>query len=188
MYSLPRACLLAFATATLISTAAAAQVPPPAKLLVTVADPSGGVIPGATVTIVGEDAATKSAAPPPVKASDKGLATFESVPLGRYTILAEFTGFEPGGAKGRRAQKRRQPARRHPRDQSSSNPVEVSQDRPALAGESAHRVRSTLTTRDQRSIRRPAKIIAADRYGGRQHALCVDSFLGGPRHPKALIS
>ena len=28
-----------------------------------------------------------TAAPPPVKASDKGLATFESVPLGRYTML-----------------------------------------------------------------------------------------------------
>src|SRR5690349_13011211 len=85
--------------ALLIWPPASAQVPAPAKLLVTVTDPSGGVIPGAAVTVVGEDTATKGAMPAPVKASDKGLATIENLPIGRYTIQAEFAGFEPGRLK-----------------------------------------------------------------------------------------
>src|SRR5713101_5740760 len=66
------------------------------RLIITVADPSGAVIPDATVTIVGVDNATKVADVPSAKTTDKGVATFDGLVLGRYSIRADFTGFEMG--------------------------------------------------------------------------------------------
>src|SRR5262249_43850572 len=66
-----------------------------AKLLVTVTDETGAVIPGATVTATpAEGAAIKPAA-----TSDKGLATLDGLAPGRYTVRAEFTGFDAGTLK-----------------------------------------------------------------------------------------
>ena len=67
-----------------------------AKLIVTVVDPSGGVIPNASVTIVGLEGATKAATIAPIKTTDKGLATFDALPPGRYSITGEFAGFDLG--------------------------------------------------------------------------------------------
>jgi hypothetical protein len=66
------------------------------RLIVTVADPSGGVIPDATVTVVGLEPATKVADVPTAKTTEKGVATFEGLALGRYSLRAEFPGFEMG--------------------------------------------------------------------------------------------
>jgi hypothetical protein len=80
-----------------LPTAARGQTPPDrGQLIVTVADPSGGVIPGATVTLVGLDAATRAATLQPAKTSDKGVATFANLVPGRYAVRAEFAGFEAG--------------------------------------------------------------------------------------------
>lgn len=67
-----------------------------ARVIVTVVDPSGAVVPDATVKLVGLDDAAKAATIDPVKSSDKGIATIENVPPGRYSIQAEFPGFELG--------------------------------------------------------------------------------------------
>lgn len=66
------------------------------KLLITVADPSGGVIPGATVTVTAQDASAKAGAPAiqPAMTSPAGLATIDGLAPGRYTVVAEFAGFE----------------------------------------------------------------------------------------------
>ncbi|MCC7010686.1 MAG: carboxypeptidase regulatory-like domain-containing protein [Acidobacteria bacterium] len=64
------------------------------KLIVTVIDQTGGVLAGADVTVVGLEDATKRTAVAPVKANDKGIATVESLLPGRYTLSAEFPGFE----------------------------------------------------------------------------------------------
>ena len=186
---MPRAYLLAFATAALISAPAAAQVPSPAKLLVTVADPSGAVIPGATVSILGEDAATKSVTPAPVKASDKGLATIENLPLGRYTILAEFTGFEPGQLKNVAL---KSGDNRHVvilKIKSVEQSVQVSQDRQAAAANPRAAFGTTLTTEEIKGLSDdPAEMAQQliDMAGGNA-VIRVDSFLGGPLPPKALI-
>jgi hypothetical protein len=66
------------------------------KLMVTVTDPSGAVIPEATVTIVGLDDALKNATIPAVKTAASGLATFDGLTPGRYSIKAEFPGFDLG--------------------------------------------------------------------------------------------
>jgi hypothetical protein len=67
-----------------------------AKLIVTVVDPSNAVVADATVTVVGLDAATKSAAPKPGKTDARGVFTATGLPPGRYSIQAEYSGFELG--------------------------------------------------------------------------------------------
>lgn len=75
---------------------ALAQVPRNGRLIITVVDPSGAVIPNATVTVVGVDDATKKATIAPVKTSDRGIATIERLTPGRYSVAGEFPGFEIG--------------------------------------------------------------------------------------------
>jgi hypothetical protein len=76
------------------------------KLLVTVADPSGGVIPGASVTVVPQDAAARTGVAPagPLKAqtSTAGIATADGLAPGRYTLVVEFPGFETVTVKDHR--------------------------------------------------------------------------------------
>jgi len=95
----PRLAVLLLFAFIVFGTSAAPAVAQPAsaaKLIVTVVDPSKLVVPGATVTVVGLEAATAKATIPPVKSSDKGVATFERVPPGRYSVSGEFPGFEIG--------------------------------------------------------------------------------------------
>jgi hypothetical protein len=66
------------------------------RLVVTVTDPSGGVIPNATVTLFGLDDATKAATVAPGKTTEQGVAVFENLTLGRYSIRADFSGFGMG--------------------------------------------------------------------------------------------
>ena len=74
-----------------------AQAPAPrGNLIVTVVDPSSAVIPEATVTIAGLEDATKTTAVLPAKTTPKGAVTFEGLAPGRYSITAEFPGFETG--------------------------------------------------------------------------------------------
>ncbi len=69
-----------------------------ARVIITVADPSGGVIPGATVSIAMPDPTpqAKAGAAPvaPARTNAAGVATVEGLAAGRYTITAEFPGFE----------------------------------------------------------------------------------------------
>ena len=62
-------------------------------LLVTVTDQTGAVIPGATVTATPADPA--GAKPAPATTSEKGQATLGTLTPGRYSLRAEFPGFEP---------------------------------------------------------------------------------------------
>jgi hypothetical protein len=73
---------------------ALAQAPHDGKLLVTVVDPTGAVIQGATVTVAGLEPATQAATLAPVKTSDKGVASLDGLVVGRYSIQAEFSGFQ----------------------------------------------------------------------------------------------
>jgi hypothetical protein len=57
-----------------------AQTPREARLIVTVIDPSGGVIPAATVVVGGVEESTRTAGRAAAKTSEKGVATLESLP------------------------------------------------------------------------------------------------------------
>ena len=84
-----------FATVLALPSAVGAQAPaaPIGRLSISVADPSGAVIPNARVTVVGEgDLASRTIEP--VVSSASGVATIEALPPGRYTVQAEFPGFE----------------------------------------------------------------------------------------------
>ena len=74
---------------------ALAQGPRDGRLLITVIDQTGGVLPGATVTLAGMDDANRAAAIAPVVATEQGVATFTGLRPGRYAIKAEFSGFDP---------------------------------------------------------------------------------------------
>jgi hypothetical protein len=68
--------------------------PQTGTLRVVVKDPSGAVIPNVVVRIAGAEAATADAAIPPVTSDGQGVATAANLPIGRYTVTAEFPGFE----------------------------------------------------------------------------------------------
>ena len=87
---------LALLMSGLGSSSAFGQAARDARLIVTVVDQTRAVIPGATVALVGLDEATKKATFTPLKTSDKGIATFERLAPGRYSIQAEFPGFQLG--------------------------------------------------------------------------------------------
>ena len=85
---------LALALMLRTTAAAAGQAARPGSLQVTVVDQSGAVIGNATVTVEGADAATKVQTPMPVQTNAQGIATLSGLPPGRYTVRAEFPGFE----------------------------------------------------------------------------------------------
>ena len=63
------------------------------RLAVTVTDQTGGVIPSATVTAISTAAAGARPIAPVLTGAD-GVAVFEKLEPGRYTLRAEFSGFE----------------------------------------------------------------------------------------------
>lgn len=71
-----------------------AQTPPTGTLRVTVVDPSNAVVIGASVAVTGAEPATSGVKIEPVRSVDGGVATITSLPPGRYTVQAEFPGFE----------------------------------------------------------------------------------------------
>ena len=73
---------------------ARAQVRPTGTLRVVVKDPSGAVIPNATVVLTGTDAATRDRVIPAFTSDGQGVATAVDVPAGRYQLSASFPGFE----------------------------------------------------------------------------------------------
>ena len=79
---------------TSLAPRAFAQAPTAGTLRVTVVDPSGAVIVGAAVSVIGAESATSAATIAPVKTADTGIATVSDLTPGRYTIQAEFPGFE----------------------------------------------------------------------------------------------
>jgi len=66
---------------------------PAGSVRIVVKDPSGAVIPNAVVRMARTDTAEGTAIPP-VTTDGQGVATTASVPPGRYSITAEFPGFE----------------------------------------------------------------------------------------------
>jgi hypothetical protein len=85
-------CLLA--TLLYGGSSAFAQAPQRGRIVVTVTDQTGAVIPRARVTVTGQDEATLTAGPQTAATSPVGVAAIEGLVPGRYTIQAEFPGFE----------------------------------------------------------------------------------------------
>src|SRR6476659_8858084 len=73
-----------------------AQTARDGRVQVTVVDQTGGVVAGATVTLMGLETPTQAQATPTATTADNGIAVFERVVLGRYSLRAEFPGFDLG--------------------------------------------------------------------------------------------
>ena len=86
--------LLALCLAAAGASNAFAQPAATATLRVTVVDPSNAIIVGATVTVTGAEPATRAQSVPVATTADTGIATLTGLAPGRYTIQAEFPGFE----------------------------------------------------------------------------------------------
>ena len=83
--------------AALISAAPVlAQAQRDARVQVTVVDQTGGVVPNATVKLTGLETATQARTVEPGTTAANGIATIERVLPGRYSITAEFPGFDLG--------------------------------------------------------------------------------------------
>ena len=81
---------------SLLATPVPAQAPRDARVQVTVVDQTGGVVPGATVRLTGLEKTTQVATVAPGMTADNGIAILERVTPGRYSITAEFPGFDLG--------------------------------------------------------------------------------------------
>ena len=77
----------------LISLPLSAQTARDARVSVTVVDVTGAILPGATVTLAPDEGAAK---PTIATTGDNGVATISGIAPGRYTITAEFAGFDAG--------------------------------------------------------------------------------------------
>ncbi len=73
---------------------AQAQVRQSGALRIVVKDPSGAVIPNATVIVKGIDPATRDFVVPQMVSDGQGVATAANLALGRYWVAVSFPGFE----------------------------------------------------------------------------------------------
>ena len=169
-------------------TPARAQAPR-GRLLVTVADTTGAVIPNAKVTVLGLEDATKAAAVAPGQTSPEGTATIPGLALGRYTIVAEFSGFDVGYLRDVRV---RAGDNKHIvvlRVQGFQESVNVGQDNRAAAADRNSSFGSKLTqdeidalSEDPTEMARQIQDLA-----GTGATIRIDSFEGVQLPPKAQI-
>ena len=184
-----RALLVVCLACGAFAATASAQTERNATLLITVLDETRGVLPGATVTLAGADAATKTLAIKPAATDRQGQVTFEALAPGRYAVTAEFPGFQPRTLPDVRV---RSGANRQvvvlPLDRVQSS-VTVERDRQQAASDRDITFGTVLTREqidalsdDPDELRRQLMDIA-----GPDAKILIDSFEGRELPPKALI-
>ena len=164
----------------------AAQASREAKLVLTVVDQTGAVIPNATVTATQVGANGKVVGP--VKSNDKGVATLDGLVPGTYVIETEFPGFENRVMKDVRL---RAGDNKHVAIlavQGLQDEITVSRDKQAAAADPKSTFGTALTREqiealsdDPDEMRRQIMDMSPDAV------LRIDSFEGGQLPPKAQI-
>jgi len=181
--------LLTF-TALAAPSFARAQAAQDGRLIVTVVDTSGAVVPGATVTVTGLDDGARAPAFAPVASTDKGVATIEGLLPGRYRVQAEFAGFEIGVLPELRV---RRGDNKHvlvlPLKKMEESVTVAQNAQSAAADPRGNAFKTVLTRQEIESLSDdPAELAQQlqDLAGGNA-TIRVDSFAGAPLPPKALI-
>jgi hypothetical protein len=160
-----------------------------ARLLVTVVDQTGGVLPGATVTLLGIEDATKGTGLTPVAATTQGVATFDGLLPGRYALKAEFDGFEPRinpDVRVRSGENRQTIALALKR---LADEITVARDKQEAAVDRTTTFGSALTREQIDALSDDPVVLRQqlqDMAGG-PAIIRVDSFEGAPLPPKAQI-
>ncbi|TAK16216.1 MAG: hypothetical protein EPO35_05815, partial [Acidobacteria bacterium] len=184
-----RTLAIALSLCLLAAPAAAQQAARTGKLAVTITDPSGAVIPLATVTVTPQEGAVTSPLAP-VTASMEGLAIVENLAPGRYSVAAEFSGFETVTLKdvrvraGDNKQKISLPLKR------VDEAVTVGRDKQTAALDPLGNSFSTVLTREQIAALPddPDEMEAALKaMAPPGSTMRVDGFSGGKLPPKSQI-
>jgi hypothetical protein len=174
---------------TAVPTAAFAQANAQrGRLIVTVLDPSGASVADANVTIVGLETATKAVTIPPAKTDAKGVRIFEGLVLGRYSIQAEFPGFELGLMRDIRVNRGDNKHGVILPLKGFTESVTVGQDRQEASSSRAS-LGSALTREQMESLSDDPDEMRRqlDELAGPNATLRVDSFEGSQLPPKAQI-
>ena len=158
-------------------------------LLVTVVDPLGAVIPNASVVLLNLEAPAATTAPAKSSSNDKGVATITDLAPGRYSVKAEFPGFEAGLLKETRIRAGENrvslvlPLKRMEDSVTVTRDVqEAAADRALAFGSALTREQIELLSEDPEEMRRQLMSMA-----GPDAVLKVDSFEGQDLPPKAQI-
>jgi len=157
------------------------------RLVVTVVDQTQAVLPDATVSVTVQ---REGAVPATVNTSKVGVAVFENLEQGRYTIQAEFPGFEPATIRDVRVRpgdNRRTVTLQLPR---RDEEVTVARDKQSSAMDPKGSAFSTILTREQIEAlpddpdEMEAVLKAMSPPGS---TIRVDGFTGGRLPPKSQI-
>lgn len=171
---------------------ASAQTAPAARdarLSVTVTDSTGGVLPGAVVTLNGMDAANRMPQPRTSRANERGVATFDELLPGRYAIRVDMDGFDSALASDirvNRGETRRTQVLAVKRLDES---VTVQRDKQSVATDRTLVFGSTLTREQIEALPDdPAELEKALReLAGGDAIFRVDSFEGARLPDKSMI-
>jgi hypothetical protein len=160
------------------------------RLIVTVVDTSGAVVPGAQVTVSALDDGARAATFAPMTSSDRGVATIGGLLPGRYRIQAEFPGFALGILPEVRV---RRGDNKHVLVlplQKMEESVTVAQNAQAAAADPRGNAFKTVLTREEIETLSDDPTEMAQQLqdlAGGNATIRVDSFAGAPLPPKALI-
>ena len=160
------------------------------RLIVTVVDTSGAVVPGAKVTVTALDDGARAGAFPPLTTTDKGAATADGLLPGRYRVQGEFPGFEIGILPEIRI---RRGDNKHvlvlPLKKMEES-VTVAQNAQAAAADPRGNAFKTVLTRQEienLSDDRTEMAQQLQDLAGGNATIRVDSFSGAPLPPKSMI-
>jgi hypothetical protein len=169
---------------------ARAQATQDGRLVVTVVDTSGAIVPGAKVTVTALDGGDRAPAFAPVTTSDRGTATVEGLLPGRFRIQAEFPGFEIGVLPEVRV---RRGDNKHvlvlPLKKMEESVTVAQNAQAAAADPRGNAFKTVLTPQEIENLSDDRAEMAQqlqDLAGGNA-TIRVDSFAGAPLPPKALI-
>ncbi len=189
------ACLAAWPTelrALGLTSAQAPTTPQAAQsgtLVVTVVDQSGAVLPGAIVTVIGLEDATRDVQRAPIPADKKGLASIDGLPAGRYSVEATFPGLERARAadvrvrRGANRQRLVLPIRRLQDTVAvETDPLEAAIERLAVLGSGLTRDTIDALFDDPELMLQQLRA-----WGGPDTVVTVDGFEGQPLPPKSQI-
>src|SRR5499427_2586085 len=184
-----RVAALAVFVSLFLAARGIAQTPGNARLTITVVDQTGGVLPGALVTIGGMDNATKSAESAPVATNEQGVATFTGLRAGRYAIKAEFAGFDPKIDPDVRVKTGENKQTLSLALQKLSDEITVGRDKQETAADRQSTFGSALTREQLDSLSEDPDVLRQQLsdIAGPGAVIRVDSFEGSPLPPKSQI-
>jgi hypothetical protein len=184
--------VLAAITVAGLARPASAQAPARrGRLIVTVSDQSGLVVPGASVRVIAQDAPAGAEGAAPVQTGGTGVAVVDDLPEGRYTMEVQFPGFETAVVRDVRVRGGSDARRRVTLQiQRVEEDLTVSRDRQSSALDPKGSAFSSVLTREQIEAlpddpeEMEAVLKAMSPPGS---VLRVDGFTGGRLPPKSQI-